>query len=70
MILFGWVRGSSNLQEGISQFSQQSDSHLAGGEGGIRTHQLYGNKGVLRRSSAFQVMQKKATELLVPLYCP
>jgi len=41
-----------------------------GGEGGIRIHPLFGNKGVLRCSPAFYGTEKKGTENLLPPKCP
>ena len=38
--------------------------------GGDRIHQLYGNKGVLRSTLAFEVTERNGWEFLVPPYCP
>ena len=43
---------------------------ISGRGGGDRNHFSVGNKGVLRRTQAFYVVERKAMESLVPPYCP
>jgi hypothetical protein len=43
---------------------------MDGRGGGDRNYCFVGNKGVLRRTLAFEVIERKAREFLVPLYCP